>query len=109
MSTPNVPNAVSLHASADVSAATPPVVTNAQNISGVTRTGAGIWVVTLATALDFNDRKVTLTPNQAAGATVQLDPAVQTDTTIGVLGFDLAVPGAVDAAWQIKVDRVSVP
>ena len=41
MTMPNIATAFSFVGSADFSAATPPVVTNAVNVSGVTRTGAG--------------------------------------------------------------------
>lgn len=104
---PNISPAISLHASAEVSAATPPVVTSNNNIASVTRTGAGIWVVNLATELDLADRIVTLTPIQANHGVLTLDPAVQTDSTIGVLGFLLAV--ATDLRWTIKVERINTP
>ena len=109
MSLPNINSAISLVAYAKVSAATPPVVTDAVGITGVVRNGAGDWTVTLADEIDNTQRSVTLTTNQAAAAHVQKNSAVQTDATIGVLGFDLAVPGAVDCAWEIKVERVSNP
>ena len=108
MTMPNIGRAISLVAPADVSAATPPVVTNPVNISGVTRTGAGIWVVTIVDPCDILDRFVTLTANFATDAKVILDPAVQTDTTIGVLGFIGAngAGAATDVAWATKVERI---
>jgi hypothetical protein len=110
MSLSNIGPAVSLVASVKVSAATPPVLTNNVGVVSVTRTGAGIWVVTLNEQVDFQHRFVTLTPNFATDAKAILDPAVQTDTTIGVLGFVGAagVGVATDIAWEIKVERVFV-
>ncbi|HEB28335.1 MAG TPA: hypothetical protein ENI05_11265 [Porticoccus sp.] len=107
MPNPNIGTANVLVGAAKVSAATPPIVTNAVGISGVTRTGAGIWVVTIVEPADFTNRFVTLTSFFATHGVLELDPAVQTDVTIGVLGFLLAV--ASDLAWEIKVERVSLP
>ena len=108
---PNIPNSLQLHAAANVSAATPPVVTGAVNTTGVARSGVGIWVITLATEIDQLDRKVVLTPEAAAAdvAIVKIDPDVQTDSTIGVLGFDtLAAPVLADIAWEFLVYRVAI-
>ena len=111
MPTPNINSAVSLIGSVKVSAGTPPVLTSNVGIVSVTRTGAGIWVVTINEEVDFVDRFVTLTPNFATDAKVILDPAVQTDATIGVLGFVGAagVGVATDLAWEIKVERIRTP
>ena len=108
MTMPNISSAFSLVAHADVSAATPPIVTNPVNVSGVTRTGAGIWVVTIVDPCDILDRFVTITPNFATDAKVILDPAIQTDTTIGTLGFVGAAGAGVatDLAWGMKVERI---
>ena len=113
MPVPNIPNAAQLIAAANVSAATPPVVTGAVGIAaaGVTRTGAGVWVVNLEQPCDPLDRKVSLTSSVGANAysAIQLDAAVQTDTTIGVLGFITAAgPVAGDVAWEIVCWRVGI-
>lgn len=114
MTTPFITDGLAVHAYAKVSAATPPVVTDPVNIDptlSITRTSTGVWVVNLGTEIDFTQRAVSLVVNQAAAGQVQLDPAVQTDSTIGVLGFiDDAVtgiPAAGDVAWEIKVERVN--
>jgi hypothetical protein len=106
---PHTDPATLVHSYAKVSAATPPVVTNPVNIAAasVTRTGAGIWVVNVGTPIDFTARSVILTSFFATHGVLELDPAVQTDTTIGVLGFLLAV--ASDLAWEITVLRISQP
>ena len=68
--------------------ATPPVVTKQVNTVGVVRTAEGIWVVTIGEPIDFLHRWAVPVLNDAAWGTVQLNPAVQTDTTIGLLSFD---------------------
>ncbi len=107
MTVPNINNSLQLHAYAKVSAATPPIVTDPVNISGVTRTGAGIWVATLGSEIDDTQRMVVLTGVLATHTTMVKDPAVQTDSTIGVLAFALAV--AADTAFEILVYRIASP
>ena len=103
MTMPNLASSFSLVGAAEFSAATPPVVTNAVNVSGVTRTNAGIWVLTIVDPCDENDRFVSLTGLLATHITLVLDPAIQTDTTIGILGFALAI--AADTAAFVKIER----
>jgi hypothetical protein len=90
---PNIPTGLQVQAACAVSAATPPVVTDPVNIVSVTRTGAGTWVVTMREPIIRSQRKVILTPDNAAFGSVQLDPAFQTDRTIGVLGMGAAGVG----------------
>ena len=111
MPTPNINSALRLIAAVKVSAATPPILTSNVGVVSVTRTGAGIWVVTINEEVDFADRFVALNPNFATDAKVILDPAIQTDSTIGVLGFVGANGAGVatDLAWEIKVERIRTP
>ena len=106
MTAPNLGNLV-LHAYAKVSAATPPVISDAVNVTGASRTGAGITVVTLGSEIDPTQRFVAVTSTLATQGSVQKDPAVQTDGTVGVLGFVAAV--ATDVPYEISIFRVSVP
>ena len=106
MTAPNLGN-LTLHAYAKVSAATPPVVTDAVNVTGATRTGAGITVVTLGSEIDDTQRMVIVTSTLATQGSVQKDPGVQTDSTVGVLGFVAAV--ASDVSYEIAVYRTSKP
>lgn len=108
MTTPNINSGLILHAYAKVSAATPPVLSDEVNITGVVRTAEGIWVVTLATEIDDTQRSVLLTPVMGVDVSITKDPAVQTDSTVGVLGFD-AVAAAGDIAWEITVFRIASP
>lgn len=110
---PNIPNGAQLLAAGNVSAATPPIVTGAVGIAdaGVTRTGAGIWVANLREPIELLDRKVLVDCSLAANAycAIQLNPAVQTTTTIGVLAFITAAgPVAGDVAWEFAVFRVGI-
>lgn len=98
-----------VHAFVQFSAATPPVLTDNQGVVSVVRNGAGDWTVTLAEEIDPTHRYVILTTVQAAAAQHQIGAAAQTDVAFQVLGFDLAVPGAVDAACRVLVLRVSTP
>ena len=106
MAAPNLGN-LTLHAYCKVSAATPPVVADPVNIGAlsVTRTGAGIWVVNLGTEIDDTQRMVVLTPVMGVDVSITKNPAVQTDSTIGVLAFDVA-GAAGDIAWEIAVYRI---
>jgi hypothetical protein len=87
MAYPNI-GSVEIAAACTFTGATPPVVTKAVNTVGVVRTAEGIWVWTIGEAIDILHRWSIPVINDAAWGTIQLNPAVQTDLTIGMLSFD---------------------
>jgi hypothetical protein len=98
MAYPNI-GQVQVAAACTFTGATPPVVTKAVNTVGVARTAEGIWVWTIGEAIDILHRWTIPMVNSAAWGTTQLNPAVQTDLTIGLLSFDTVlgiVAGDVD-------------
>lgn len=87
MAYPNLGN-LTIAAAMASSAATPPVVTKNVNVLGETRTAEGIFVVNLNEPIDFTQRFAIPYVNSAAWGTCQLNAAVQTDLTVGILVFD---------------------
>ena len=106
MSTPNIPNAVELHAAGSVTGAGV-LGANSVNITGVVRNGAGDYTVTMAQAIGQATRTIKVQAINAAGRAATV---VDTSATVfEVLTWDLAVPGAADSDYYFEVRRRSVP
>lgn len=113
MGTPDIPNGLQIHAAAEIDDQTPPGVTGAVGIgaAGITRTGAGIWVVNLNEEIEALDRKAMLTAADAGHGYLALDTTVVTVSTIGVLGFidgGANAYAAGDMNWSLMVFRVGI-
>lgn len=81
MSSPNVPNAVQVHAAGEVTGVGGVLGPGSVNIVSVSRTAAGIYVVTLGTAIAVRDRTIQATLRNTIGL-IFLD--AETDTTFEV-------------------------
>ena len=67
-----------------------------------------VWVINLGTEIDETQRWTGLTPLFATDVSITKDPAVQTDSTVGVLGFTI-LGAAGDIAWEFAIWRISTP
>lgn len=103
MSTPNIANAVQVHAAGRV-AADGTLAANAANVTSVTRSGAGVYVVVLGTEIDILTRTISV---QCATTSRAAQVVTESDTGFTVNTFDLATPTAADSIFYFEVKRHS--
>ena len=107
MSTPNIPNAVGLHAAGRIVGGTGAQDAGSQNIVSVVHTGAGDYLVTMAQPIDQASRHIDIQPVNVAGRS---STVVDTSATVfQVLTWDLVGPAAQDTDFYFEVRRRHVP
>ena len=104
MTTPNIPNSVQFHAAARVTGGTGATV-SAQNITSVTRNGAGDYTVVLGTEIDPLTRSIQVSIEGAAAGFASVDN--QTDAGFDILTFNQA-GAATDFDHSFTVQRTAV-
>tara|TARA_R100001244_G_scaffold132394_1_gene108859 strand:- start:8444 stop:8764 length:321 start_codon:yes stop_codon:yes gene_type:complete len=105
MTAPNL-GTFNVHAAGKVTAETA-TLADGVNTVGVTRTGLGVYVINLGTEIDDTVRHTSVQARFASAGIVQLNPAVQTDSTVGVLAFT-AAGAAADIDFEYLVQRAKV-
>ena len=105
MTAPNL-GTLNLHAAGKVVGATA-ALSDGVNTVDVTHTGVGIFVLNLGTEIDASERHASIVARSGAGSIVQLDPAVQTDSTIGILCFTNA-GAAADIDFDFSIVRTKI-